>query len=106
MGEMGTVSHQFKQIGVIRIEKDKFSEEEIIDLVLKAGGDDCITNKMYYEVTTKKENFYKIKSKFEEKIEKFISSEIEWVPLNKVTLKDENYKKVTDFIDILENIGK
>ena len=34
-----------------------------------------------------KENFYKVKIEIEKKIKEFISSGIEWIPINKVSFR-------------------
>ncbi len=79
LGASGVASYQFKKLGVIRIEKKKISENDILELAINAGAEDCFSNNSYHEITTTKDNFYKVKVKLEEKIEDFISSGIEWV---------------------------
>ena len=41
LGESGAVSHQFKQVGIIRIDKKKISDNEILELAINAGAEDC-----------------------------------------------------------------
>ena len=53
-------------------------------------------------MTTKKENFYKVKLEIEKKIQEFISSGIEWLPINKISLNKEKIKSVLDFLEKLE----
>jgi len=103
LGETGVASHQFKQVGVIRIEKNKISDNEILELAIDCGAEDCLSNKSYHEVTTKKENFYKVKIKIEKRIQEFISSDIEWLPINKVLLDKEKTNEVLSFLETLEN---
>ena len=52
---------------------------------------------------TKKENFYKVKLEIEKKIQEFISSGIEWLPINKISLNKEKVKSVLDFLEKLED---
>ena len=54
-------------------------------------------------MTTKKENFYKVKLEIEKKIQEFISSDIEWLPINKISLNKEKVKSVLDFLEKLED---
>ena len=54
-------------------------------------------------MTTKKENFYKVKLEIEKKIQEFISSGIEWLPINKISLNKEKVKSVLDFLEKLED---
>ena len=102
LGESGAVSHQFKQAGVIRIDKKKISNNDILELAINGGAEDCLSDGPYHEVTTKKENFYKVKLEIEKKIQEFISSGIEWLPINKISLNKEKIKYVLDFLEKLE----
>ena len=47
LGTQGSASHNFNQMGVIKISKDEISEEEILELAIEAGADDCITKVEY-----------------------------------------------------------
>jgi YebC/PmpR family DNA-binding regulatory protein len=103
LGSSGVASHQFKQVGVIRIEKKKISDHNILELAINAGAEDCSSNSLHHEVITLKENFYKVKIEIEKKIQDFSSSGIEWMPLNKISLDDEKTKVVLNFLEILED---
>jgi len=103
LGESGAVSHQFKQVGVIRIDKKKISYNNILELAINGGAEDCLLDGPHHEVITKKENFYKVKLEIEKKIQEFISSGIEWLPINKISLNKEKIKSVLDFLEKLED---
>ena len=81
LGESGVASHQFKQSGVIKIEKNKISTNDILELAINAGAEDCVSNEQYHEIITKKDNFYKVKLQIEKKIKDFISCGIKWFPI-------------------------
>ena len=51
-----------------------------------------------HEIITKKDNFYKVKIEIEKKIQEFISSGIEWLPINKISLDKEKTKSVLNFL--------
>jgi transcriptional/translational regulatory protein YebC/TACO1 len=46
---------------------------------------------------------YNVKKKLEETIKNFISTEIEWVPLNKIKLEKEKQKIAIEFLETLED---
>ena len=50
-----------------------------------------------------KDAFYKVKIEIERKIKEFISSGIEWLPINKISLNEEKVKSVVDFLEKLED---
>ena len=58
---------------------------------------------MCHEIITTKENFNKVKLNIEKKIKDFISSGIEWMPINKVSLDEEKTKFVLNFLTMLED---
>jgi len=103
LGESGVAAHQFRQVGVIKIDKNKISENDILELAINGGAEDCISNGHYHEVITIKENFYKVKIEIEKKIKEFISFGIEWLPINKVSLNEEKTKSVLSFLEMLED---
>ena len=70
LGESGVASHQFKQVGIIRIDKKIISENEILELAINSGAEDCFSDNSYHEVITKKDNFYKVKLEIEKKIQR------------------------------------
>jgi len=103
LGESGVASYQFKQVGVIRIDKKKISDNNILELAINVGAEDCSSNGKYHEVIIEKDNFYKVKLKIEKKIKEFISSGIEWLPKNKISLDLEKTKSVLNFLETLED---
>ena len=103
LGESGAASHQFKQSGVIKIERKKISDNDILELAINSGAEDCVSNTQCHEIITTKENFYKVKIEIEKKIKEFISAGIEWLPINKISLNQEKTKNVLNFLDTLED---
>jgi len=103
LGESGVASHQFKQVGIIRIDKKRISENEILELAINSGAEDCFSNNSYHEVITKKDNFYRVKLEIEKKIQDFISAGVEWLPINKISLDEEKTRSVLNFLEKLED---
>ena len=103
LGESGVAAHQFKQVGVIRIDKKKISDNDILELAINGGAEDCSSNILNHEIITLKENFYKVKLEIEKKIEEFISAGIEWLPINKISLDKEKTQAVLNFLETLED---
>ena len=103
LGESGVAAHQFKQSGVIRIDKEKITNNEILELAINGGAEDCLSNGEYHEIITKKDDFYKVKLEIEKKVKNFVSAGIEWIPTNKVLLDKEKTKSVVSFLETLED---
>jgi YebC/PmpR family DNA-binding regulatory protein len=103
LGTQGSASHNFNQMGVIKIDKSEISEEEILELAIDAGADECITKNNIYELQCSVNEIYNVKKNLEKKIENFISTEIEWIPLNSVKVSDGQQEKLIEFLDTLED---
>ncbi len=104
LGETGSTSHMFSNCGIIHVAKSKIKEEEIFELAINAGAKDCITLEDIYEIITEMEDFYKIKTVLEKKIETFSYSSIEWRPLNYVDLNKEQSNNVAEVLNSLEEL--
>jgi len=102
LGTQGSASHNFNQMGVIKIDKSEISEEQILELAIDAGADECITKDDFHEVQCSVNEIYNVKKNLEKKIENFISTEIEWIPLNSVKVSDDQQIKLIEFFEILE----
>ncbi len=102
LGTQGSASHNFLQLGVIKINKQEIEEEKVFNLATDAGANDCIFHDDYYEIYTNKDEIYDVKNTLEKEIYNFISTEIEWVPINKIKLNDEDKEKMIKFLEILE----
>ena len=74
----------------------------ILELAINAGAEDCSSSDLEHKIVTVKKNFYKVKIEIEKKIQDFISSGIEWIPINKVLLNSEKTKFVLNFLETLE----
>ena len=104
LGESGSTKHMFANYGIIQVDKNKINEEEIFEIAINAGAKDCLSLDNIFEIITQKEDFYKIKTKLEEKIEVFIYSSIEWRPLNYLELNKEQSKGILEVLTALEEL--
>ena len=102
LGTTGVASHNFKQLGIIRIEKKTISDEAILELAVEAGAEECISSENFHEIFCAKEQFYKVKKAIEKKVDNFIHSGIEWHALNQLDLNEDQYKSAVNLLESLE----
>ena len=102
-GTLGSASHNFKQVGVIKIDLNEISEEKIIDMALEAGADDCLSNDELHEIHCEKSKIYDVKKKLEINIKNFVSTEIEWIPVNSINISKDKFNEIKEFLEILDN---
>ena len=103
LGTQGSASHNFNQVGVIRIDKDEISEDEILDLAIESGADECVTKANFYEIQCSIDEIYKVKKNLENRISNFISTDIEWIPLNNIEVSEQHKEKLAEFFETLED---
>jgi len=103
LGSQGSASHNFKQLGIIKIDKKEISDENILELAIESGADECISHKDFHEIHCPISKIYNIKKNLEKTIVNFISTEIEWMPLNGVDIPNENKDEVIEFLESLED---
>ena len=104
LGESGSSTHMFSNCGIIHIDKKKIKEDEIFEIAINAGAKDCVSLDKIFEIITKKEDFYKIKTELEKKIETFNYSSIEWRPLNYIDLNKDQSQKIIEVLTSLEEL--
>ena len=103
LGTKGSASHNFNQTGIIKIDKKELSDEKIFELAIDSGAVECLSNDDFHEIQCQKGEIYNVKKKIETKIQNFISTEIEWRPLNIVEVSEDRAETATEFLEALEN---
>ena len=102
LGTQGSASHNFEQLGVIKIDKSEASEDKIFELTLNSGANECFSNQYFHEIHCDKNEIYNVKKKLEKNVNNFLSTEIEWVPLSKVNVSAVEKEEILNFLAILD----
>jgi YebC/PmpR family DNA-binding regulatory protein len=102
LGTQGSAAHNFQQLGIIKIDKKEISEEQILDLAIESGANECISHGDHHEIQCAMNEIYNVKKKLEKVIVNFISTEIEWVPLNNVYVIKDREEVAIEFLETLE----
>ena len=71
LGTQGSASHNFNQMGVIKIDKKEISEEQIFELAIDSGADECIPHNDYHEIQCAMSEIYNVKKKLRKNNSKF-----------------------------------
>ena len=103
LGSSGSASHNFNQVGVIRIDKKEIKEDQILELAIESGASECISNEVFHEIHCDKKNIYNIRKILEKNISNFISTNIEWIPNSKVMVSKENLELTNSFLEDLDD---
>lgn len=107
LGNSGSVSFQFKKMGVFKLKNEGLKQEdlelELIDFGLEELGES--TNDMGEEVLVLRcafGDFGNMQKALEEKNLNTLSAEVEWIPTTTVELNEEQAQEVLKLVDKLE----
>jgi YebC/PmpR family DNA-binding regulatory protein len=103
LGTQGSASHNFNQLGIIKIDKQEISDEKIFELAIESGADECISHDEFHEIQCPMNDIYNVKKKLETVVANFISTEIEWIALNNANVDKDKQETVIDFLESLED---
>ena len=103
LGTQGSASHNFSQLGIIKIDKKEISDEKIFELAIESGADECISHDEFHEIQCPMSDIYNVKKKLEIVVANFISTEIEWVALNNANVVKDKQETVIEFLESLED---
>ena len=102
LGTQGSASHNFNQLGIIKIDKKEVSDERVLELAIDAGADECKSNNDFHEIQCPVNDIYNVKKELEKEINNFISTEIEWRPLNSIEISKDKHENLINFFETLE----
>jgi YebC/PmpR family DNA-binding regulatory protein len=98
----GAVSRLFKRQGVIILDGEKYSEDEVMEAALEGGAEDVSASDGIIEVTSSPEDFESVLNALQEKSFETTSAQVSMVAEAEVTLDNEGTGKVLRLIDKLE----
>jgi YebC/PmpR family DNA-binding regulatory protein len=101
LGEAGSVRFLFQKVGYIAIEKEKATEDAVMEAAIEAGADDVETTDQYHEVKTSPESFLAVKGRLEEKGLPLAVAEVSMIPTTEVSL---DARKADQMVKLMEAI--
>ena len=98
----GSVSRLFKRKGVITLDGEKYTEDQVMEAAIEGGAEDVALSDGIIEVTTAPEDFEAVVNALQEKSFETMSAEISMVPDADISLDNEATGKVIRLIEKLE----
>ncbi|MBN1632952.1 MAG: YebC/PmpR family DNA-binding transcriptional regulator [Ignavibacteria bacterium] len=102
LGENGSVAWMFERKGVILVQKENLTEDELMEVILEAGADDLKDETEFFEVITAVENFEKVRRAIEENKFKIDTASLQFVAKNTITLNEKGVEDVVKFVEAVE----
>jgi YebC/PmpR family DNA-binding regulatory protein len=102
LGELGSVSWMFERKSQILIEKDKATEDQLMELALEAGADDVKLEGEHWEILSAPESHHAVLEALEKAGIPTASAEIGMIPKNLVEVDPKNMPGVMKLMEALE----
>ena len=102
LGETGSVSFMFNNVGQIVYKKNIMSENEIFDIAIEVGANDVKADENNYEIITSVNEFNNVREKLEDILGGPDQAELIWYPENNVQIDDE--RKATSILKLLDTL--
>lgn len=102
MGEAGSVSWMFNKKGVLTFSKEKFDEEQLMEVGLEAGAEDIIDDGDAFSVHCEPSDYMPVQQAFDDAEMAYEESELSQVPENMVSVDKETGAKIIKLIDAIE----
>lgn len=103
LGELGSVSWMFKRKSQIIIEKDKATEEKLMDIVLEAGGEDLRDDGEVWTILSPPESHDALVAALAAAGIETASAEVSFVPDNFIKLEGANARAMMKLNEALED---
>ena len=104
LGQSGSVMFMFDRKGVIAIEGEGLSEDDVMEAALEAGAEDFNFDGDVFEITTAPNDLGVVRDALEEKGYSFLSAEVQYIPQTMSAIDDEEMvTKMEKLIDMLED---
>ncbi len=105
LAETGAVAWNFERKGVLTILKGKYSEDDILNVILDVGADDLVGEEEFYQVTTSVDNFDNVRKALESspmsfKIE---NSSLQYVAKNTTKVQGRDAEHLLNLITAVED---
>ncbi|MBU1088083.1 MAG: YebC/PmpR family DNA-binding transcriptional regulator [Candidatus Omnitrophica bacterium] len=104
MAGAGSVAWQFKQKGIIVVDKDKSEEDKLMDIILENGADDMVVEDTCYEISVQLKDFETVKKAIEDKKIAMSQAEVTMVPDTTVTINEKAVaQQILNLVSALED---
>jgi len=104
LGESGCVAWMFEKKGLVQVEKEKYSEEELMDMALEAGADDVVEEDSEFQILTAPEDFDDVRNALEEGGLEYVEASVSMIPKNTIEITEEKpAKALLKLLECLED---
>ena len=103
LGESGSVRFLFQKKGYITIEKDKATEDQVMEAAIEAGAEDARSTGDVHEIISAPEVLPEVKAKLESKGLPIALAEVDMIPTTEVALDQRKAEQMLRLMEALED---
>lgn len=103
MGSAGSVAWMFDKKGVVSVDKNKITEDELMELVLDHGAEDINYESDLFEITAPIESLEAVKSALIHANVPFVSASVNMIPKNYTKLQGKQAEQMLALMEDLDN---
>jgi len=103
IGESGCVAWMFNRKGYIVVEREKASEDDLLEIVTEAGAEDLREDGSNYEIFTPPEDYEKVVESLKNRKIEVAASNLGYIPQNYVKLEGKQAQQLLRLMEELED---
>ncbi len=102
LGAPGAVAWQFDRKGVVMVDAEGVDEDQLMEIVLEAGGDDIALDGSHWQIVSEPAAFMAVREALEGAEISYESAEVTMVPKTTVSPDEKEARQVLRMVDQLE----
>lgn len=103
LGEAGSVAWMFDKKGMIIVDKEAKSEDELFEIAIEAGADDMQDSGDVFEIYTAPENYHAVDEAIKAAGIEPQASELSMIPQNYIKLEGDDAKKMLKLYEAIDD---
>ena len=103
LGETGSVSFMFDQVGSFVYDADKGDEEKMLEIAIEVGAEECVSDEFQHEFICAANDFAAVKDALEAQLGEATSAKMIWKPQNLIEVDADAAGTLMKLIDVLED---
>jgi YebC/PmpR family DNA-binding regulatory protein len=104
IADPGSVAYLFQRKGIVLVDKESFSEDDVLTAVLEAGAEEVNDLGEAFEVVTEATDLHATRTAVTDAGLPLQSADIAWMPTVSVPVEEESARKVLRIVDALEDL--
>jgi YebC/PmpR family DNA-binding regulatory protein len=103
MGASNSVAFLFEHVGQVVYPRNKGSEDQMLELAIDVGANECVSTEDGHEFLTALDDFIAVRDALEAKLGQPTSASFVWRPQNAVSVRDEAADQLIKLVEALDD---